>query len=267
MGVSDTDLPLCAWRRCPPTSLQIGETTCASYPLLLWDRTKAGTGPSHRHCSVGSQAPVNTEPDSSPLPLGSGGLSVASEPQEDRVHFLVLTDVCGNRTYGVVAQYYRAPQVHEYGSHGPDLSPRGYANTQSMSHHIQSGGCCCPPKQPPPQPSPASPLIPPALGCSVAVLGGCIPWLFLGLCLSSWKSSCESCPVAELQRPPGSPRLPQGPPGSSQDPGHLQARPTEGGVGVGCPSVGSVAGCTRDFGDPGVAVLHVALIDCGPSPG
>ncbi|XP_027463338.2 DENN domain-containing protein 3 isoform X2 [Zalophus californianus] len=36
-----------------------------------------------------------------------GGVYMASEPREDCVHFLVLTDVCGNRTYGVVAQYYR----------------------------------------------------------------------------------------------------------------------------------------------------------------
>uniref|UniRef100_A0A673VP42 UDENN domain-containing protein n=1 Tax=Suricata suricatta TaxID=37032 RepID=A0A673VP42_SURSU len=36
-----------------------------------------------------------------------GGVCVASEPKEDSVHFLVLTDVCGDRTYGVVAQYYR----------------------------------------------------------------------------------------------------------------------------------------------------------------
>ncbi|XP_006152172.1 DENN domain-containing protein 3 isoform X2 [Tupaia chinensis] len=36
-----------------------------------------------------------------------GGMCVSSEPKEDRVHFLVLTDVCGDRTYGVVAQYYR----------------------------------------------------------------------------------------------------------------------------------------------------------------
>ncbi|KAB0366774.1 hypothetical protein FD754_010930 [Muntiacus muntjak] len=42
-----------------------------------------------------------------------GGLCVASEPREDCVHFLVLTDVCGNRTYGVVAQYYR-PLHDEY---------------------------------------------------------------------------------------------------------------------------------------------------------
>ncbi|XP_062935974.1 DENN domain-containing protein 3 isoform X2 [Cynocephalus volans] len=42
-----------------------------------------------------------------------GGVCVASEPREDYVHFLVLTDVCGNRTYGVVAQYYR-PLHDEY---------------------------------------------------------------------------------------------------------------------------------------------------------
>ncbi|XP_034524564.1 DENN domain-containing protein 3 isoform X3 [Ailuropoda melanoleuca] len=39
-----------------------------------------------------------------------GGMYVASEPKEDCVHFLVLTDVCGNRTYAVVAQYYRPLQ-------------------------------------------------------------------------------------------------------------------------------------------------------------
>ncbi|XP_053414950.1 DENN domain-containing protein 3 isoform X1 [Nycticebus coucang] len=42
-----------------------------------------------------------------------GGMCVASEPKEDRVHFLVLTDICGNRTYGVVAQFYR-PLHDEY---------------------------------------------------------------------------------------------------------------------------------------------------------
>ncbi|XP_054216125.1 DENN domain-containing protein 3 isoform X5 [Homo sapiens] len=40
-----------------------------------------------------------------------GGVCVATEPKEDCVHFLVLTDVCGNRTYGVVAQYYRPLHV------------------------------------------------------------------------------------------------------------------------------------------------------------
>lgn len=38
---------------------------------------------------------------------------MASEPKEDCVHFLVLTDVCGNRTYAVVAQYYRPLQVRD----------------------------------------------------------------------------------------------------------------------------------------------------------
>lgn len=36
---------------------------------------------------------------------------MATEPQEDAVHFLVLTDVGGNRSYGVVAQYYRPLHV------------------------------------------------------------------------------------------------------------------------------------------------------------
>lgn len=43
--------------------------------------------------------------------LPAGGVCVASEPKEDYIHFLVLTDVCGNRTYGVVAQYYRPLHV------------------------------------------------------------------------------------------------------------------------------------------------------------
>ncbi|XP_069456974.1 DENN domain-containing protein 3 isoform X2 [Ovis canadensis] len=60
-----------------------------------------------------------------------GGLCVASEPREDCVHFLVLTDVCGNRTYGVVAQYYR-PLHDEYcfyngKTHWEALGPGGGA--------------------------------------------------------------------------------------------------------------------------------------------
>ncbi|XP_063307082.1 DENN domain-containing protein 3 isoform X1 [Pelobates fuscus] len=39
-----------------------------------------------------------------------GGLQLTSEPKEDHFHFLVFTDVCGNRTYGVVAQFCRAVQ-------------------------------------------------------------------------------------------------------------------------------------------------------------
>ncbi|OXB57492.1 hypothetical protein ASZ78_013357 [Callipepla squamata] len=40
-----------------------------------------------------------------------GGLYLTCEPREDHIHFLVFTDVCGNRTYGVVAQYYQPMQV------------------------------------------------------------------------------------------------------------------------------------------------------------
>uniref|UniRef100_A0A8D0ET79 UDENN domain-containing protein n=1 Tax=Strix occidentalis caurina TaxID=311401 RepID=A0A8D0ET79_STROC len=40
-----------------------------------------------------------------------GGLYITSESKEDHIHFLVFTDVCGNRTYGVVAQYYQPMQV------------------------------------------------------------------------------------------------------------------------------------------------------------
>ncbi|KFR07560.1 DENN domain-containing protein 3, partial [Nipponia nippon] len=39
-----------------------------------------------------------------------GGLYITSESKEDHIHFLVFTDVCGNRTYGVVAQYYQPMQ-------------------------------------------------------------------------------------------------------------------------------------------------------------
>ncbi|XP_019383764.1 PREDICTED: DENN domain-containing protein 3 [Gavialis gangeticus] len=39
-----------------------------------------------------------------------GGLYISSESKEDHIHFLVFTDVCGNRTYGVVAQYYQPIQ-------------------------------------------------------------------------------------------------------------------------------------------------------------
>ncbi|KFZ51605.1 DENN domain-containing protein 3, partial [Podiceps cristatus] len=39
-----------------------------------------------------------------------GGLHITSESKEDHIHFLVFTDVCGNRTYGVVAQYYQPMQ-------------------------------------------------------------------------------------------------------------------------------------------------------------
>uniref|UniRef100_H0ZR23 DENN domain containing 3 n=1 Tax=Taeniopygia guttata TaxID=59729 RepID=H0ZR23_TAEGU len=47
-----------------------------------------------------------------------GGLYVTSESKEDYIHFLVFTDVCGNRTYGVVAQYYQSMQDGSTSSNG-----------------------------------------------------------------------------------------------------------------------------------------------------
>ncbi|XP_061670799.1 DENN domain-containing protein 3 [Syngnathoides biaculeatus] len=45
-----------------------------------------------------------------------GGLQIASEQREDAYHSLVFTDLFGNRTHGVVAQYYRSVQsCHEAG--------------------------------------------------------------------------------------------------------------------------------------------------------
>ncbi|XP_078477925.1 DENN domain-containing protein 3 [Lampetra planeri] len=45
-----------------------------------------------------------------------GGLQLASEQREDHYHFLVFTDLFGNRTHGVVAQYYRSVQSCQEGS-------------------------------------------------------------------------------------------------------------------------------------------------------
>ncbi|CAM2107075.1 unnamed protein product [Caretta caretta] len=47
-----------------------------------------------------------------------GGLYITSESKEDHIHFLVFTDVCGNRTYGVVAQYYQPIQDGYISSNG-----------------------------------------------------------------------------------------------------------------------------------------------------
>ncbi|XP_029370160.1 DENN domain-containing protein 3 [Echeneis naucrates] len=44
-----------------------------------------------------------------------GGLQLTSEQREDNYHFLVFTDLFGNRTHGVVVQYYRAVQSCQEG--------------------------------------------------------------------------------------------------------------------------------------------------------
>lgn len=48
----------------------------------------------------------------------SDGLHLISEQREDSYHFLVFTDLFGNRTHGVVVQYYRPVQVQH------SLSPK-----------------------------------------------------------------------------------------------------------------------------------------------
>ncbi|XP_030897015.1 DENN domain-containing protein 3-like [Leptonychotes weddellii] len=63
-----------------------------------------------------------------------GGVNVASEPREDCVHFLVLTDVCGNRTYGVVAQYYRPLHVRDCREFALKSGCRGFHFCRNTRH-------------------------------------------------------------------------------------------------------------------------------------
>lgn len=68
-----------------------------------------------------------------------GGLYVTSESKEDQIHFLVFTDVCGNRTYGVVAQYYQPMQfpcrVAVFPQTGsPPGNLRGLRRSRSVSY-------------------------------------------------------------------------------------------------------------------------------------
>ncbi|XP_026205170.1 DENN domain-containing protein 3 [Anabas testudineus] len=61
-----------------------------------------------------------------------GGLQLASEQKEDSYHFLVFTDLFGNRTHGVVVQYYTAVQtclegVVQNGHRWNSSKPRLYA--------------------------------------------------------------------------------------------------------------------------------------------
>ncbi|XP_062987244.1 DENN domain-containing protein 3 isoform X2 [Elgaria multicarinata webbii] len=68
----------------------------------------------------GAQKPAETEDVSVPKDVDlnglpelcfPGGFCITCESKEDHFHFLVFTDVCGNRTYGVVAQYYQPIQA------------------------------------------------------------------------------------------------------------------------------------------------------------
>ncbi|XP_030638253.1 DENN domain-containing protein 3 [Chanos chanos] len=61
-----------------------------------------------------------------------GGLEVSCEQRDDRFHFLVFTDVCGDQTHGVVLQHYRPIQVGnvfqerstQQNGHWSDFRPR-----------------------------------------------------------------------------------------------------------------------------------------------
>uniref|UniRef100_A0A4W5P418 DENN domain containing 3 n=1 Tax=Hucho hucho TaxID=62062 RepID=A0A4W5P418_9TELE len=60
-----------------------------------------------------------------------GGLQIASEQREDSYHYLVFTDVFGNRTHAVVVQYYRPIQFfqdvgHQYVHRSSSKSSRLY---------------------------------------------------------------------------------------------------------------------------------------------
>lgn len=56
-----------------------------------------------------------------------GGLQLANEQREDSYHFLVFTDLFGNRTHGVVVQHYRAVQVQTH--------------THTSYKHVESNSC------------------------------------------------------------------------------------------------------------------------------
>lgn len=61
-----------------------------------------------------------------------GGLELASEQKQDSYHFLVFTDMFGNRTHGVVVQYYRAMLVQ---MHTLNLT-EGHARTNQCRQSV-----------------------------------------------------------------------------------------------------------------------------------
>uniref|UniRef100_A0A8C9W8E9 DENN domain-containing protein 3 n=1 Tax=Scleropages formosus TaxID=113540 RepID=A0A8C9W8E9_SCLFO len=76
-----------------------------------------------------------------------GGLQVAYESCEDSFHFLVFTDVLGNRTHGVVVQYYKSVQVVHNDNcgtllHGPRLyCPFGICLISKYSYYNALKDC------------------------------------------------------------------------------------------------------------------------------
>ncbi|XP_064874075.1 DENN domain-containing protein 3-like [Oncorhynchus nerka] len=66
-----------------------------------------------------------------------GGLQIASEQREDSYHYLVFTDVFGNRTHAVVVQYYRPIQFSQDGGH-----QNGYRLSSKSSRLYTAYGIC-----------------------------------------------------------------------------------------------------------------------------
>lgn len=68
-----------------------------------------------------------------------GGLHLASEQREDSYHFLVFTDLFGNRTHGVVVQYHRPVQVQHLPS--PKRHPNSFVCHWLSAPSVLSGWC------------------------------------------------------------------------------------------------------------------------------
>ncbi|XP_029977049.1 DENN domain-containing protein 3 isoform X2 [Salarias fasciatus] len=88
------------------------------------DRDRPAEGLSNGEAASRSETSSATEDISVPKDLDlialpqlcfPGGLQLSTEQREDSYHFLVFTDLFGNRTHGVVAQHYRAVQSCQEG--------------------------------------------------------------------------------------------------------------------------------------------------------
>ncbi|XP_068094187.1 DENN domain-containing protein 3 isoform X2 [Hyperolius riggenbachi] len=70
-----------------------------------------------------------------------GGLPVTAEPSEDHFHFLVFTDVLGNRTYGVVAQFSRPLQDVLGLSNGQAYWDSSVSHTKPIEAYVTHALC------------------------------------------------------------------------------------------------------------------------------
>lgn len=105
----------------------------AATPMNAHDSTHVNGEPA----ATGTNPPATEEDASVPKDLDlialpqlcfPGGLEISEECKEDSYHFLVFTDVFGNRTHGVVVQYHRHIQASQEGvgyQNGHWTSPKG----------------------------------------------------------------------------------------------------------------------------------------------